>query len=117
MRSLDREAYDELPEFITVRETRIRVRQPGFRPRSIVVVTTLLDPQQTTKEDLATLYRAVAQRTRSAIPQVGDADAGAAVQDAGAGAQGGVDAHPGLQPHPHRDDLGRGPRGRHAAVH
>src|SRR5439155_9682042 len=58
IRSLDREEYHALPEFITVRETRIRVFQPGFRTRSIVVVTTLLDPQQTTKEDLATLYRA-----------------------------------------------------------
>src|SRR5947209_2618858 len=58
IRSLDREAYQALPAFITVRETRIHVRQPGFRTRSLVVVTTLLDPQQTTKEDLATLYRA-----------------------------------------------------------
>jgi Transposase DDE domain len=58
IRSLDREAYHALPEFITVREARIRVRQPGFRTRSLVVVTTLLDPQQVTKEDLATLYRA-----------------------------------------------------------
>ncbi len=37
---------------------RFRVEQPGFRTRFIVVVTTLLDPEQTTKEDLATLYRA-----------------------------------------------------------
>jgi hypothetical protein len=58
IRSLDREAYHALPDFVTVREARIRVRQPGFRTRSIVVVTTLLDPEQTTKEDLATLYRA-----------------------------------------------------------
>ena len=58
IRSQDREAYHALPEFITVRETRIRVRQPGFRTRSIVVVTTLLDPKLATKEDLATLYRA-----------------------------------------------------------
>lgn len=58
IRSLDRETYHALPEFVTVRETRIRVVQPGFRTRSIVVVTTLLDPQQTTKADLATLYRA-----------------------------------------------------------
>jgi hypothetical protein len=58
IRSLDREEYHALPEFITVRETRIRVLQPGFRTRSIVVVTTLLDPEQATKEDLATLYRA-----------------------------------------------------------
>src|SRR5215469_2865273 len=57
IRSLDRQAYHALPEFITVGETRIRVRQPGFRTREIVVVTTLLDPEQVTKEDLATLYR------------------------------------------------------------
>jgi hypothetical protein len=58
IRSLDREAYHALPEPITVREARVRVVQPGFRTRSIVVVTTLLDPEQTTKEDLAELYRA-----------------------------------------------------------
>jgi hypothetical protein len=58
IRSLDREAYHALPEAITVREVRVRVPQPGFRTRSIVVVTTLLDPKQATKEDLAELYRA-----------------------------------------------------------
>ena len=58
IRSLDRQEYHALPEFITVGETRIQVLQPGFRTRSIVVVTSLLDPEQTTKEDLATLYRA-----------------------------------------------------------
>jgi hypothetical protein len=55
---LDREAYRALPESITAREARIRVVQPGSRTRSVVVVTTLLDPRQTTKEDLAELYRA-----------------------------------------------------------
>jgi hypothetical protein len=58
IRSVDRETYHALPDSITVRETRIRVLQPGFRTREIVVVTTLLDPKQTTTEDLATLYRA-----------------------------------------------------------
>jgi Transposase DDE domain len=58
IRSLDRQEYHALPEFITVREMWIHVHQPGFRTRSIVVITTLLDPEQTTKEDLATLYRA-----------------------------------------------------------
>ena len=58
IRSLDRQAYQALPESITIRETRIQVTQPGFRTTSIVVVTTLLDPQQATKEDLAALYRA-----------------------------------------------------------
>src|SRR5215510_10179698 len=58
IRSLDREAYHALPESITVREARVRVPQPGFRTKSVVVVTTLLDPRQATKEDLAALYRA-----------------------------------------------------------
>src|SRR5437763_14210612 len=58
IRSLDRQAYRALPESITVREARIRVEQPGFRTRSVVVVTTLLDPKQVTREELAGLYRA-----------------------------------------------------------
>ena len=58
IRSVDRNTYKSLPEELTVRETRIRVEQPGFRSKAIVVVTTLLDPEQTTKEDLAFLYRA-----------------------------------------------------------
>jgi DDE family transposase len=58
IRSLDWKTYRSLPEYITVREARIRVAQPGFRTKFIVVVTTLLDPQQITKDDLATLYRA-----------------------------------------------------------
>jgi Transposase DDE domain len=58
IRSLDRAAYRALPDSITVREARVRVAQPGFRTRSVVVVTTLLDPRLTTTEDLAELYRA-----------------------------------------------------------
>src|SRR5205823_12471210 len=53
IRSLDRAAYRALPGSITVREARVRVVQPGFRTKSVVVVTTLLDPRQTSKEDLA----------------------------------------------------------------
>ena len=58
IRSVDWKTYKSLPDHLTIRETRIRVEQPGFRSKSIVVVTTLLDPDQTTKEDLAFLYRA-----------------------------------------------------------
>jgi hypothetical protein len=58
IRSLDRPAYQTLPGSITVREMRIAVSQPGFRTKSMVVVTTLRDPQQATKEDLGNLYRA-----------------------------------------------------------
>ncbi len=58
IRSVDRRTYNGLPDSITVREVWFRVAQPGFRTRSVVVVTTLLDPVQATKEELASLYRA-----------------------------------------------------------
>ena len=58
IRSLDWPTYKALPEYILVREAKIRITQPGFRTRVLVVVTTLLDPQQTSTDDLAALYRA-----------------------------------------------------------
>jgi Transposase DDE domain len=58
IRSLDWQTYKALPKYITVREARVRVAQRGFRTRSVVVVTTLLDPRQASKEELGTLYRA-----------------------------------------------------------
>jgi hypothetical protein len=57
IRSVDRQTYKSLPESLTIREVRFRVEQPGFRTKAVVVVTTLLDPEQTTREDLALLYR------------------------------------------------------------
>src|SRR4029079_15024245 len=54
IRSLDSQADRMLPDYITVRETLIPVAQRGFRTKTIVVVTTLLDPQQTTPQELAT---------------------------------------------------------------
>src|SRR5262249_44671967 len=43
IRSLDRQAYQALPESITIREAKVGVPQRGFRTKAIVVVTTLLD--------------------------------------------------------------------------
>jgi hypothetical protein len=57
-RSIDRETYDTLPEFLMMRECRVRTEQPGFRVRTLIVATTLLDAEEFTKEDLALLYRA-----------------------------------------------------------
>src|SRR5207237_2372151 len=39
IRSLDRKAYRALPESVTAREARARVARPGFRTKSVVVVT------------------------------------------------------------------------------
>jgi hypothetical protein len=57
-RTIDRAAYAALPASLTVRECRVRVGQPGFRTRVLIVATTLLDAEEFTKDDLARLYRA-----------------------------------------------------------
>jgi hypothetical protein len=57
-RSIDRETYNALPEFLMIRECRVQVEQPGFRVRTLIVATTLLDADEFTKDDLAQLYRA-----------------------------------------------------------
>lgn len=57
-RTIDRVTYNSLPEFLTVRELRVQVEQPGFRTETIIVVTTLLDTDEFTRTDLADLYRA-----------------------------------------------------------
>src|SRR5262245_190187 len=57
-RSIDRETYAALPEFLMIRECRVRVDQPGFRVQTLVIATTLLDADEFTKDDLAQLYRA-----------------------------------------------------------
>jgi putative transposase len=51
------EQYALMPGELTLREVRIRVAQKGMRTRSLVVVTTLLDPQQYPAEEIASLYR------------------------------------------------------------
>ena len=57
-RSVDRETYDLLPQFLTIRECRVRVEQVGFRVKILTIATTLLDVDEFTKSDLAQLYRA-----------------------------------------------------------
>ena len=57
-RSIGRDAYATLPDSLTVRECRVRVEQPGFRVRVLIVATTLLDSKEFTRDELAGLYRA-----------------------------------------------------------
>ena len=55
---MDQETYAALPEFLTIRECRFQVEQAGFRCKEIILVTTLLDANEFTVNDLAGLYRA-----------------------------------------------------------
>ena len=53
---MDQQTYDRMPVSIAVREIHVHVGQPGFRTESFVVVTTLTDAAEYTKDDIAELY-------------------------------------------------------------
>lgn len=53
---MDEATYERMPESIQVREVHVQVKQPGFRTDSLVVVTTLTDAEEYTKDDLSELY-------------------------------------------------------------
>lgn len=54
---MTRQQYATIPATLRMREFRYRVVRPGYRPRMIVVATTLLDPEQFPVAELARLYR------------------------------------------------------------
>jgi len=54
---MSQEQYAALPDWLTVREVRVRVQQKGFRSREVLVVTTLLDADDYPADALAQLYR------------------------------------------------------------
>lgn len=51
------EQYEKLPESFVVRELRYAVARPGFRTKEVTLVTTLLDADKYSTEELASLYR------------------------------------------------------------
>ena len=54
---MDEATYARMPASISIREIEITVPQPGSRVEVFVVVTTLLDADKYTREDVAELYR------------------------------------------------------------
>jgi hypothetical protein len=54
---MTREEYQALPDELVLREVRVRVKQRGFRTKSLVIVTTLVDATEYSADELATLYR------------------------------------------------------------
>jgi hypothetical protein len=54
---MSEEEYATYPEWLRLRVVRVDVRQRGFRTKRLVLVTTLLDAEAVTLEDLAELYR------------------------------------------------------------
>ena len=58
IRKIAWQTFKVLPASLTIRETLVQVEQPGFRSRGMIVVSTLLDAETYTKDDIAELYRA-----------------------------------------------------------
>jgi hypothetical protein len=55
--SMSAAEFDSLPLTLEVREVHLLIQQRGFRPKSIILVTTLLDAQRYPKVKLAELYQ------------------------------------------------------------
>lgn len=53
---MDEATYEQIPETLVLREIRYNIVEPGRRTRSIDIITTLIDPDEYTKEDIAQLY-------------------------------------------------------------
>lgn len=53
---MSEESYAQMPDELSVRELRITVKQPGFRVNELVLVTTMMDGAEATKEELADLF-------------------------------------------------------------
>jgi hypothetical protein len=53
---MDQETYDQMPTELEVRELRFKVQQPGYRVDELVLVTTMVDPEEYTTEELADLF-------------------------------------------------------------
>jgi hypothetical protein len=56
-KGMSREEFAALPRMLPMRELRVRVDQPGFRTRSFVVVTSLLDAVAYPRQELEELSR------------------------------------------------------------
>ena len=51
-----REQWEALPETMEMREVCITVRRPGYRPRTVMIVTTLLDENEFSSAELMALF-------------------------------------------------------------
>jgi hypothetical protein len=51
-----REQWKSLPDEVEIREVRVTVRRKGYRTRTIVVVTTLLDGEQYSAQEITDLF-------------------------------------------------------------
>ena len=54
---MSKEEYELYPEFIVVREVKIRIQQKGFRTKEIIIHTSFEDDIEYSKDDIGLLFR------------------------------------------------------------
>ncbi len=54
---MDEATYAQIPKTLEIRELATRVTIPGFRPKQVIVVTTLRDERRYSKDDVANFFR------------------------------------------------------------
>ena len=54
---MDKETYARMPKTLQLRRIHVAVAERGFRTRSLDIVTTLLDTERYTRQEIAQLYR------------------------------------------------------------
>ncbi len=55
---MDEKIFENFPDQLILREVKVQIRGKGMRVKCIVIVTTLLDGEKFTKDDIAELYHA-----------------------------------------------------------
>ena len=53
---MDEATYETIPETLTLRMTQFNIVEPGCRTKAVTIVTTLIDAEKYSKEDIAELY-------------------------------------------------------------
>jgi DDE family transposase len=53
---MDEATYEQMPDELVIRELHIKVQEAGFRVSELVLVTTMHDPERSSKEELADLF-------------------------------------------------------------
>jgi hypothetical protein len=53
---MDEGTYDQIPETLELRELRDNIVEKGRRTKQLTIVTTLIDADEFTKEEIAELY-------------------------------------------------------------
>lgn len=53
---MGQDQYDEFPDMLKLREVEVQIQQDGYKTKSKVLVTTLINPEEVSKKDLLNLY-------------------------------------------------------------